>query len=447
MALPINYKLSQLINEKAISMHVPGHKNMTIGTLHELDFKFDMTEITGLDDLHHPEDIILNSQHNMSKHEDYDAFILVNGTTSGILATIQGFSAVDGRYLIARNVHKSVFHGLDLTHQSADILPMQESLQTHHYYGPQTRDFDSEQYKLAVVTYPNYYGECFDINSCISKLHAANIPVLVDEAHGAHFDLDGFPTSALNMKADYVVQSYHKTLPALTMGSILFIHKQAPQRDKVIQYLSYFQTSSPSYLVLASLEQANQFYQQYDSRLFFKRRQQFIEMMQDKGFIMIQMADPLKLTVQHKHMLGYQIQDWFEKMSVFVELADDYQVLLILPLWHEQDKYPFDELIERIRMQPVEDLINHNQQSSYTRLPCAAGSYETMDITHVTWVGLDNAQGMILAQHITPYPPGIPLFFTGERITQNMLKLIAHYIDSGVRVEGINNKKILVKDE
>lgn len=187
MALPINYKLSQLINEKAISMHVPGHKNMTIGTLHELDFKFDMTEITGLDDLHHPEDIILNSQHNMSKHEDYDAFILVNGTTSGILATIQGFSAVDGRYLIARNVHKSVFHGLDLTHQSADILPMQESLQTHHYYGPQTRDFDSEQYKLAVVTYPNYYGECFDINSCISKLHAANIPVLVDEAHGGTF--------------------------------------------------------------------------------------------------------------------------------------------------------------------------------------------------------------------------------------------------------------------
>lgn len=90
-------------------MHVPGHKNMTIGQLESLDLKMDMTEISGLDDLHHPEDIILESMTKFNKHRDYDAYLLVNGTTSGILSVIQGLAYESGNYLIPRNVHKSVF--------------------------------------------------------------------------------------------------------------------------------------------------------------------------------------------------------------------------------------------------------------------------------------------------------------------------------------------------
>ncbi|RUY74148.1 lysine decarboxylase, partial [Mesorhizobium sp. M7A.F.Ca.CA.001.10.2.1] len=130
-----------------------------------------------------------------------------------------------------------------------------------------------------------YYGETYDIQSDIELLHSKHIPVLIDEAHGAHFDLKGFPTSSLNYGADYVVQSYHKTLPALTMGSILYIHKDAPHKEEIKQYLSYFQTSSPSYLVMASLEMAHTFYEEYQSDIFFEKRKLLLSSLENKGFI------------------------------------------------------------------------------------------------------------------------------------------------------------------
>ena len=114
MSKSLLHKLKGLLAEEPISLHVPGHKNMTIGYLNQLDFKMDMTEITGLDDLHSPESVIAESMKNVDKHPDYDAYYLVNGTTSGILSVIQAFSSKNGEYAIARNVHKSVFHALDL---------------------------------------------------------------------------------------------------------------------------------------------------------------------------------------------------------------------------------------------------------------------------------------------------------------------------------------------
>lgn len=254
--LPITTQLNKLIDNQAISLHVPGHKNMTIGHLKQLKKTMDMTEITGLDDLHHPESIILDSMKMINKHPDYDAYFLVNGTTSGILAVIQAFSNRDGNYLLTRNVHKSVFHGIDLTRQSADLMPMIKSTISQHYLQPDFERMNYNQQNLAILTYPNYYGECFDINTSVQSLQQHHIPVLVDEAHGAHFGLPQFPKSALESGADFVVQSYHKTLPTLTMGSVLFIHKDAPLKEEVVRYLEYFQTSSPSYLIMASIELA-----------------------------------------------------------------------------------------------------------------------------------------------------------------------------------------------
>ena len=106
--------------------------------------------------------------------------------------------------------------------------------------------------------------------------------------------MQGFPDSTLNYQADYVVQSFHKTLPALTMGSVLYIHKMH-LIENIIEYLSYFQTSSPSYLIMASLESAAQFYKTYDSTLFLLKRAQLIECLENKGFEMLQVDDPLKL--------------------------------------------------------------------------------------------------------------------------------------------------------
>ena len=426
-------------------MHVPGHKHMTIGSLERLKLQFDMTEITGLDDLHHPQDTILDSMKMMSKHPNYDAFLLINGTTSGILSVIQAFKHSKGRYLISRNVHKSVFHGLDLTDQPADIMTMTESELTHQYLGPNLNGEIIGHHKLAISTYPNYYGECFDIKKWIETLHHQDITVLIDEAHGAHFDLDGFPHSALQYDADYVVQSYHKTLPALTMGSVLFINKKAPNREKVIKALSYFQTSSPSYLIMASLELAHEFYQSYQSDKFFEKRQILINILQEKGFQVIEVDDLLKLSIQHPSYTGYEIQNWFEIQEIYVELADNYQALLILPLWHTNDKYPFDSLISRIKNQS--ELSKRSQTHQTLPLNLEAGFYQPLNANHVRWEDIDQCENQQLAQHIVPYPPGIPLLLNGEFMNKNMIKLLHNYIDSGTRIEGVKNNKILIKDE
>lgn len=445
MKLPITQKLDDLIHHHAISLHVPGHKNMTIGYLDALSLKMDMTEITGLDDLHHPEDTILESMNGVNKHPNYDAYYLVNGTTAGILSVIQAFAHIKGRYLISRNVHKSVFNALDLTQQSADILPMYRSDKSYQYLAPLIDTKMLRHQKLAVVTYPNYYGECFDINQCVKQFHDYNIPVLIDEAHGAHFNLKHFPKSALESEADYVVQSYHKTLPTLTMGSVLFIHKNAPLKDEVIKYLGIFQTSSPSYLVMSSIELAHQFYNFYDSSLFFEKRKQFIETLRQQHFEVIEVDDPLKLIVRANGHTGFEVQRYFEKNHIYIELADDYQTLIVLPLWHFNDRYPFETLLHRIKT--IQLPKKAKEKLEPVLLPLEKSVYVSKYINHAYWININKAQDKVLAQHIVPYPPGIPVFWKGEKVAKNMIKLMQYYLSHSVRVEGIKNDKILVKDE
>ena len=160
----------------------------------------------------------------------------------------------------------------------------------------------------------------------------------------------------MNYGADYVVQSYHKTLPALTMGSVLFIHKDAPLRSQVIEYLSYFQTSSPSYLVMSSLEYAQEFYNEFKSELFFERKH-FIKVLK-KGFNIGEPDDAVKLVVSYDGFEGYDIQRWFEDHNIFVELVDEHQILLVLPLWHENDVFPFELLIKTINEMEILNELN-----------------------------------------------------------------------------------------
>ncbi|HDY9472107.1 TPA: aminotransferase class V-fold PLP-dependent enzyme [Staphylococcus argenteus] len=445
MKQPILNKLENLNQEQAISLHVPGHKNMTIGHLSQLSITMDKTEIPGLDDMHHPEEIILESMKQVEKHSDYDAYFLVNGTTSGILSVIQSFSQKKGDILMARNVHKSVLHALDISQQEGHFIETYQSPLTNHYIKFNLSSLNNDDHKLAVLTYPNYYGETFNVEEVIKTLHQLDIPVLIDEAHGAHFGLQGFPNSTLNYQADYVVQSFHKTLPALTMGSVLYIHKNAPYRENIIEYLSYFQTSSPSYLIMASLESAAQFYKTYDSTVFFEKRAQLIKCLENKGFEIIQVDDPLKLLLKYEGYTGHEIQKWFMNNHIYFELADDYQSLAILPLWHEGDAFLFDSLLRKI-----EDMVLPEKKISkvkQTELLTNEGNYKPNHFEHVTRCELQHAHGKVVVRHIVPYPPGVPIIFKGETITENMIKLMNEYLETGVIVEGINNNKILVEDE
>lgn len=447
MALPLVNKLQSLINEEPISMHVPGHKNNTIGNLQRLNINMDMTEITGLDDLHHPEGILNESMSIIKKHEDYEAFYLVNGTTAGILSVIQAFAHLPGEYIVPRNAHKSVFHGLELARGNALLMAMEMSSETEQYLGPKYSNVAqfNEDHKLAVYTYPNYYGECFDIKNQIAQLQQLNIPIMVDEAHGAHFGLQGFPQSALDMGADFVVQSYHKTLPALTMSSVLFIHKDAPLKQQVINYLSYFQSSSPSYLLMSSLELAHQFYENYQTDSFFEKRRELIDCLKQQGLNVIEVDDPLKLCLSHNAYDGYELQNIFEALAIYTELADEKQILFVLPLWHKRDTYPYNDLLARIkRIKLTQQSIKLTEKEITTT---DVGYYRYSVNSEARKIKIEDAQGEILATHIVPYPPGIPIMLKGEKISANMVKLLQYWSSQKLRVEGIKNNYIEIKDE
>ncbi|GGI33896.1 MULTISPECIES: Orn/Lys/Arg family decarboxylase [Staphylococcus] len=443
---PLYQRLETWATAQPISMHVPGHKNQTIGDLSFLSGHYDITEITGFDDLHHPEDVLKDSMATIQRHSDYDAYFLVNGTTSGILATIHAFQSLPGQVIMARNVHKSVFNALDLGHQQAFILPTEIHEKTYQYLTPRPENIKLDNGKLGVITYPNYYGQTFDVARTIEAFHQGGIPVLVDEAHGAHFGLKGFPSSALNAQADYVVQSFHKTLPSLTMSSVLYIHKKAPRRDQVIHLLQTFQSSSPSYLLMTSLESANAFYVSYESGRFFERRHQVIQALKEKGLHVKTVDDPLKLLIYHSGLSGYELQKRMESLHIYAELADDQHVLWILPLWHANDTFPMEDLLRRLQQMKLPDKQRQNIFALET-LYTGEGQYVPDTFEQTRTISFHEAEGATLAQHLTVYPPGVPTLLKGEKLTASMIALINAWYDKGLRVEGLYKDKIKVKDD
>lgn len=441
-------KIQSIQDENSISLHVPGHHNNTIGYLKEMNLGMDMTEITGLDDLHQPEEVIRESLMKMDRYPNHDARYLVNGTTVGILSVIYAVKHLDGDILIPRNAHKSIYNALSLTNQKAIWMPMTVSEETGQYDGVKSLDtLDLSNVKLAIFTYPNYYGEVFDVQSHIQLLKAYGVPTLVDEAHGAHFGISSyFPQSSIMYEADIVVQSYHKTLPALTMGSVMYIRKELPIQQRIEEYLTMLQTSSPSYLIMTSLEKAELFYKHYNDKLFKRLRMILIQTLKEVGLEVGSLADPLKLLVSHEKMTGEQVKQIFEQSNIYVELNDEKYILLVLPLWHEGDSFPFEVLINKIKSLKLDYYYQVRGRAKFD-LPVTSGVYVPIEVKDAITIDLIDAVNKISAVDVIPYPPGIPVILKGEYIKGDVLNSLLHWIDSGGRVEGIINKQIKIKDE
>ena len=177
---------------------------------------------------------------------------------------------------------------------------------------------------------------------------------MVDEAHGAHFVVgEPFPRSALEMGADVVVHSAHKTLPAMTMASFLHVRSDFIAGEKIARYLGMLQSSSPSYLLMASLDDARAYAESYneeDKKSFMEQRMDFIKRLGlIPGLQTVETDDPLKLILRVEGYSGFDIQKKLEAEGIYGEIADPYQVLFVLPLLKVESIYPFDEICEKIK--------------------------------------------------------------------------------------------------
>ena len=252
--------LRKYADSDAYPFHMPGHKRTT-GWMTD-PFQIDITEIDGFDNLHCAEGIILEAQKRAAKLYGADeSFFLVNGSTAGILSAISSCVKKDGKILMARNSHKSAYHAVFL--KNLDVVYLYpKTIQEYGInggYAPEEIEkiLDSDDEIEAVfLTSPTYDGIVSDIKEIARIVHSHKIPLIVDEAHGAHFGMaEGFPKSAVENGADIVIQSLHKTLPSLTQTAILHRNGNRTDRDRLMRYLQIYQTSSPSYIFMAAMDE------------------------------------------------------------------------------------------------------------------------------------------------------------------------------------------------
>ncbi|EUJ27198.1 Orn/Lys/Arg decarboxylase [Listeria floridensis FSL S10-1187] len=326
------------------------------------------------------------------------------------------------KVVVARDAHKSVIHGLELAGAEPIFLEARLDPETGTASGidPVLLEQvlrENENVRAVIVTYPSYYGTTFQLDRIVALAHQFGAFALVDEAHGAHFIAsDEFPREALRAGADAVVQSAHKTLPALTMGAYLHINNK--KLAHVRHYLEMLQSSSPSYLVMASLDVARRYvalYSDEDFKAFWKMRAKWLRFLEKQELSLILPDDPLKLIVRKTGYSGYAIASELEKFGFYPELADARQVLLILPLMAKgMDFAP----IGKIRWHKPEQAEMEMPNLAVPRVSKLAISYQDMAARETGFVPLGEAAGAVAAENVALYPPGIPGVLRGEKLSE-----------------------------
>lgn len=462
-ATPLYDALLKHRSKKPLPHHVPGHKGGLVFTekgriSYQSILSFDVTELDGLDDLHAPEGPILEAQKLLAElYKVRESYFLVNGSTVGNLAMILAVCREGDTVLVQRNCHKSILHGLML----ANVRPVFLTPTFHAEWGV-AGGVDSSlvgealtkypNARAVILTHPNYYGMGNDISVITKHAHEKGIPVLVDEAHGAHFTLGSpFLESSLAKGADIVVHSAHKTLPAMTMGSYLHVNSGLVDSDKVRNYLQMLQSSSPSYPIMATLDLARSYLASFTDEdkvslhEKIKHFRQQINEMHSLKVLQSNQLDPLKVTIRAKgDLTGYQLQKMFENMGIYTELADIKNVLFVMPLLKAGMDYPFSETVQRLR-EATDKLEASASLATNSRVPffdlkssftCLQLSYSEMKEKRKLLVPLKESQGCVAAEMIIPYPPGIPLIMAGELIEEKNINQLEELLAKGTRFHG-----------
>ncbi|MCD2336430.1 aminotransferase class I/II-fold pyridoxal phosphate-dependent enzyme [Bacillus cereus] len=463
--MPLYEALIEFKERGPLSFHVPGHKNgLNFPQEAIREFKgilsIDVTELAGLDDLHSPFECIDEAQQLLAEvYNTKRSYFLINGSTVGNLAMILSCCGEHDIVLVQRNCHKSIINGLKLAGANPIFLDpwIDEAYNVpvgvrNEIIKNAIRKYPNA--KALILTHPNYYGMGMDLEASIAFAHAHKIPVLVDEAHGAHLCLgEPFPKSALTYGADIVVHSAHKTLPAMTMGSYLHINSHLVDEDKVTTYLSMLQSSSPSYPIMASLDIARftmaRIKEEGHSEIveFLRRFKEQLRSIPQIAILEYPLQDELKVTVQTRCQLsGYELQSVFEKVGIYTEMADPYNVLFILPLQVNEGYMKVIEMI-RVALQHYEvkdkrESIRYTYNGEFSLLPY---TYKQLEGYETKIVSIEDAVGMIAAEMVIPYPPGIPLIMYGERITSEHKEQIMYLERAGARFQG-NTKYMKVYD-
>ena len=456
-------KLEKYYKEDYLPMHMPGHKRNIKLLGEKLPYKIDITEIDGFDDLHHAEGLIKNIENKAKKiFGSKRSFLLVNGSTCGILAGIRSVVNFGDKVLVARNSHKSAYNAIELNglnpiyilpkigedgiDRNIDIVEVEEKLK------------ENKDIKLVIITSPTYEGVISRIKDISNIAHKYDVPVLVDEAHGAHLKFMERikDKEAINCSADIVVQSLHKTLPALTGTALLHIRGNLVKEENVARELSIFETSSPSYILMSSIEECLE--------IIEKRGKELFEEYQNNLKYFYNKSKNLK----NLKILGNEIEnkDYYDFGKIVIktnetnitgkELADilrnDYKIELEMSSINYalamtsicDGKENFKRLLYALIDidNKLEKKYKKKEKLDITlQLPKKELSIlETIKNTNSEFKTYKETEGRISKEYIWVYPPGIPLITPGEVISKELIKRIEEFRKANIEIRTTFNK-------
>ena len=462
--------LLDLLTEYAASdqlpMHMPGHKRR--GSRIQDPCAIDITEIPGFDDLHHAEGILLEAQKRAAElYHSEETHYLINGSTAGILAAVSGCTSFGGKILMARNCHRSVYHGVLL-----------RGLESSYLYPHSTGDMgingvilpedvekrleEDAEIQAVVITSPTYDGVVPRVGQIAEIVHAHGIPLIVDEAHGAHFPFsEELPEDSVSCGADVVIHSLHKTLPSLTQTALIHLNGPRICREKIRKYLTVYQTSSPSYVLMAGIDECVSWIRSHREKMdfFLKEIRVFrdgLSGMKRLKLLHIPGMDPSRIliSVRGAGLSGMELSEMLrEHFHIQVEMACSTYVCAITTVWDtgEDLERLKTALLEIDRMQ-TEHMFD---SSSGKRSGC---SDEVLVTEHVCtlleaedrdteYVDLKDSVGRISGDFVVLYPPGIPILAPGEIITSGIGKRLGQYAEARLEVHGMEHGQIQVLKE
>ncbi|MFC3801649.1 aminotransferase class I/II-fold pyridoxal phosphate-dependent enzyme [Cohnella sp. GCM10012308] len=452
-----------------VPFHVPGHKQRAVvnDDKEAADFgilmTIDVTELSDTDDLHDPSGAIAQA-HNLAAacFGAEETRFLVGGSTAGNLAMILGVCDPGDIVLVQRNVHKSIIHGLALAGAQCVFLTPVLDGRSGIAIAPGVETVEEAvkiygEAKALILCSPNYYGLTADLAPLVEAAHAKRMPVLVDEAHGAHFGLHpAFPRSALQAGADVVVQSTHKMLGSLTMSAMLHMQGELAPRPAIRQALRMIQSSSPSYPLMASLDLARREIQVQGHAYFLTAlavSRTVRKALAELPFEALNADDPLKLSIRNKQgrLSGFELQAELEKRGCVAEMADaSYTVLALGPGTRKEDgEILLHALSEIAKALNAEDLhiaatagTTETSRNQATRIQVSEPVTIKRRIASTSSVALEAAAGHICGEWIIPYPPGIPLLYPGEPISEAIVGELRRLAAAGARFQGASDESL-----
>lgn len=485
MEQPILSGLTAYNTEGCYPWHMPGHKrrlNTIFPDIVENPFSIDVTEVGDLDEFHDPHGIISEAMNRAAEvYGSHKSYYLVNGSTCGIMAALSAVCRPGDKLIVARNCHKSVYNAIRLL-QLRPIYIMPEWNEKLGMFGgvsPEQVRKMVKQYtdaKCVMLVSPTYEGVVSDVEKIAKIVHKAGVPLIVDEAHGAHFEFmsnvnetisttnyKNIPNPAIRLGADIVIESLHKTLPAMTQCAILHEKSNIVDTERLEEYLSIYQSTSPSYVFLATteacIEKMN--YERDGLFIIYKEllseyRKRFAQLSHihlveesdfkkqsacgyDDGKLVFSVKDcgyerDGEIIAMTGTRLGTILQEEYGQM---MEMAAGNYVIAMTSV--ADSKEAFESLY--LAMESIDAQLTDVEQSAdtilYKTLPehkmniAEAREHKRVDIL------FEDAIGKISGSYIYVYPPGIPIVTPGEVLSLDVMQEIKAAMDSDLNIKGI----------